>query len=255
MHAAVQLLDRNKTVAVVERNNRLGGHAETYRDPDSGTPVDYGVVIFPPIQSVRDFFGRFDIELLNMSSAGWNRPGEPANMSLPAVGYRSFRRASDFRTGAAVELPEIDPSGALQRMADILERYDYILRGPELPTPVPEDLYLPFGAFIEKYSVCDVVPTWYQFSQGMGDLLHMPTLYAVKYFNLDDIRYSSEGYLTAANGATADLFAKAGEFIGNDNLFLESTVVTTNRKHETTTTSSNASRSEVLIATKDAGSQ
>ena len=249
MHAAVQLIDRNKTVAVVERNNRLGGHAETYRDPDSGKPVDYGVVIFPPIPAVRDFFGRFDIELLNMSTAGWNEPGEPANGSLPSVGYRSFRRTSDFRTGTIVELPETDPSDALKRMSEILEPYDYILRGPELPNPIPEDLYIPFGAFIEKYDLGDVVPIWYQFSQGMGDLLHMATLYAIKYFNRDDIRHISEGYLTTASGAVADLFAKAGKFIGHDNLFLESTVITTNRHSNTTHTGER----ELLIATKDAG--
>lgn len=248
-HAAVKLLDRNKTVAVVERNDRLGGHAETYRDPRSQVPVDFGVVIHQPLQVVMDFFWRFEIPLLNMSSVAWNQPGEPANKSLPSVGYMSFRRYSDFRNGLGVERPNIDPTNAFERMAQILSRYESILHGSDLPNPVPEDLYIPLGAFIDKHDLSNVVPTWYQFSQGMGDLLHMPTIYAIKYFNLGDIRALTQGYLTSARGAIAELYEKAGKYIGESNVFLQSTVVAANRRNQTTTTGER----ELLISTRGAG--
>jgi NADPH-dependent 2,4-dienoyl-CoA reductase/sulfur reductase-like enzyme len=45
-HAAISLKDKGYRSIVVEKNKRLGGHTETYVDPSSGTPIDYGVVIF-----------------------------------------------------------------------------------------------------------------------------------------------------------------------------------------------------------------
>ena len=244
VHAAVQLKDRNRTVAVVERNNRLGGHGETYRDPCTQTPVDIGVAIHQPIPAVKSFFGRFGIDLLNTSTAGWNQPGEPANKSLPSLGYRTFTSDYDFRDGAAVQVQQVDPIEAFSRTAEVLANYACLLHGCTDFDPVPEDLYIPFGSFIEKYGVGNVVPTWYEFSQGMGDLLHLPTVYVIKYYNLGDIMALRQGYLTPAKGAIADLYSRAGEYIGESNIFLESTVVVANRGNKTR---------DLLISTRDSG--
>jgi NADPH-dependent 2,4-dienoyl-CoA reductase/sulfur reductase-like enzyme len=54
-YSAVQLIDAGKSVAVVERSGRLGGHCETYRDPDTGEFEDYGVVVYHDIPAVTDF--------------------------------------------------------------------------------------------------------------------------------------------------------------------------------------------------------
>lgn len=248
-HAAVLLKDRNKTVAIVERNYRLGGHAETYIDPVSQTPVDLGVTIHQPIPEVLSFFQRFGVDLLNMATMEWNQPGQPANKSLPSLGYRTIPKYSDFRSGVAVQRQQADPTAAFNRAAGVLFRYICLLRGCSDFNPVPEDLYIPFGAFIEKYGLGDVVPTWYVYTQGMGDLLHMPTVYAIKYFNLDDIKALTQGHLTAARGDTAELYSRVAEYIGKSNLFLQSTVITSNRRNETTTTG----RRELLISTPESG--
>ena len=247
-HAAVLLMDRNKTVAIVGRNDRLGGHAETYIDPVSQTPVDLGVAIHQPIPAVLSFFQRFGVDLLNMATTQWNQPGQPANKSLPSLGYRTFPKYLDFRSGVAVQRPQADPTAAFNRAAEVLARYGCLVRGCSDFNPVPEDLYIPFGAFIEKYGLGDVVPIWYTYTQGMGDLLQNPTVYAIKYFNLDDIKALTQGHLLAASGNTAELYSRVAKYIGESNLFLESTVIAANRGNQTTT-----GRREILISTRESG--
>ncbi|KAK9781734.1 putative Amine oxidase domain-containing protein [Seiridium cardinale] len=248
VHAAVSLLDLNKTVVVVERNNVLGGHTHTYIDPKTQIPVDIGVIIFHPIPAVFDFFNKFNVPLVNMSEVQANEAGQPANLSVPAAMYNTVRRDSDFRDGSEVTLNSSDGlADALQRFAEVLSQYPYLLDGYDLPDPVPEDLYLPFGAFVEKYNLTDALPLIYQISQGMGDLLHVSTIYAIKYFNLDDLQYMISGYFTEAQGNNSLLYTRAGEYIGASNVLLESSVVSANRQNTTT------GRPELLVSTPDEG--
>jgi hypothetical protein len=247
-HAAVSLVDSNKTVVVVERNDFLGGHTHTYIDPATGMTVDIGVVIFQPVPAVFDFFGKFDVPLVNMSSLVVNEPGQPANMSVPAPLFATIRVDADFRDGSLVtrDLPSAaDQGDALARLAQVLENYDYLLYGYDLPDPVPEDLYLPFGAFLDKYNATAAFPLIYQIAEGMGDLLHISTIYAVKYFNLDDLKYSSQGYFTQAQGNNSLLYTRAAEFIGSENILYESTIVSTNRKN------TSSGHPELLVSTRN----
>lgn len=252
VHAAVGLVDAGKTVAVVERNDFLGGHTHTYVDPDTQVPVDIGVIVYQPIPDVLDFFAKFDVPLVNLSTVHSNAVGQPANLSVPAALYNSARRNMDFRNGSATTLDWPDAQAqadALQQLAGILVDYAYLLQGYDLPDPVPEDLYLPFGAFLEKYNITAAFPVYYQYSEGMGDLLHISTIYVIKYFNLEDLQYSASGYLTQAQGDNSLLYTRAGEFLGADNVFLESVVVSANRQANATTTG----RPELLISTRGEG--
>lgn len=221
VHAAVSLVDLNKTVVVVERNDFLGGGTHTYIDPKTQATVDIGVVIFQPFPVVFDFFAKLKVPLLNMSSVEVNKPGEKANFSLPAAMFNTIRKDADFRDGSEVnrDLPAGE-ADAFQRLAGVLSKYEYLLASYSLPDPVPEDLYMPFGAFLEKYNLTAAFPTIYQISQGMGDLLPVSTIYAIKYFNLDDLRYSSQGYFTHAHGNNSPLYERAGEYIGTSNVLL-----------------------------------
>ncbi|ETS80592.1 hypothetical protein PFICI_08121 [Pestalotiopsis fici W106-1] len=250
VHAAVSLVDAGKTVAVVERNDFLGGHTHTYVDPDTQLPVDIGVLVYQPIPDVLDFFAKFDVPLLNLSTVQTNQIGQPANLSVPAALYSSARRNVDFRNGSATTLdwPDAEAqAAALQQLAGILYNYSYLLYGYDLPDPIPEDLYLPFGAFLEKYNITAAFPVYYQYSEGMGDLLHLSTIYVIKYFNLEDLQYSASGYLTQANGNNSQLYLRAGEFLGSENVFLESVIVSANRQN------TSSGRPELLISTRDEG--
>lgn len=44
-HAAISLKDKDKSIIVIEKQGRLGGHTETYDDPGTGTPIDYAVQV------------------------------------------------------------------------------------------------------------------------------------------------------------------------------------------------------------------
>src|SRR6266508_2386180 len=55
----MRLRKYGKSVVVLERKERLGGHCETYRDPATGQSIDYGVVVFHDLPGVRDYFARF----------------------------------------------------------------------------------------------------------------------------------------------------------------------------------------------------
>lgn len=248
VHAAVSLQELNKTVVVVERNSYLGGHAHTYQE--SGLSVDIGVVVFQPIPEVLSFFQKFNVSLLNLNSpeASGNQPGQPANKSLPAISYSTFSEVRDFRDGSIVipTAPSAEDVGAaFAKFTEVLEQYEYLLNGYDLPDPVPEDLYIPFGAFIKKYNLEAAFPEIFRFSQGMGDLLHVSTIYAIKYFNLDDIKFAfSTGYLTPAHNGTKALYDKAAASIGPSNILLESTIMSTNRQNTST------GNPELLVSTK-----
>ena len=61
-YAAIRLKDLGSTVAVIEKDNELGGHVQTYITK-GGVPVDYGLRSFQNYSVVRDFFDRFEIPL------------------------------------------------------------------------------------------------------------------------------------------------------------------------------------------------
>lgn len=252
VHAAVSLKDLNKTVAVVERRDRLGGDTHTYLCPGSVTPLDIGVVFFQPLKVVYDYFQKFDVPLLNVSSVQPNIPGQPANKSQPAITFATIPIDLDFRDGTQV-IPHTDTSSevgaALMQMSAVLSQYDYVFHGYDLPDPVPEDLYMPYGAFIEKYNLTAAFDIVHTYSQGMGDLLHVPTIYAVKYFGIGDIQALSQGFLTHAHGNNSELYSKAGEYISEENIFLESIVVSSRRENSTY----GDTKSQLLISTKDQG--
>jgi hypothetical protein len=177
-----------------------------------------------------------------------NKAGQPANKSVPADLYSTFSAHADFRDGLTVtpNLTLGDAAAALGSYAQVLAQYPY-LEGYDQPDPVPEDLYMPFGEFLEKYNVSATFPLIYKFAQGMGDILYVSTIYVIKYFNLRNLQFASSGYVTEAQGNNSLLNTAAGEYIGSSNTLLESTVVSANRKNTT------SGRPELLVSTPDTG--
>lgn len=45
-YSAIRLQQMNKTFALIEREDRLGGHVDTYVDPVTKQTLDYGVVVW-----------------------------------------------------------------------------------------------------------------------------------------------------------------------------------------------------------------
>ncbi|MFE7507144.1 FAD-dependent oxidoreductase [Promicromonospora sp. NPDC057488] len=210
-YAAIRLRELGQSVVVVERNGRLGGHTQTYTDPATGGNVDIGVVVWHDQPLVRQWFERFDIPL------------QKASFSAGETVY------ADYRTGSEVPgYTPPNPGAALALYGEQLARFPYLEHGFELPDPVPADLLLPFGEFVRRYGLDDVVPTVVQFGQGLGDLLRQPTLYVMKNFGSDILRNLQTGFLTTARRDNSELYEKARAELGDD-VLLNSRVVSTDR--------------------------
>ena len=205
-YAAIALRDHNQTVAVIEKQNYLGGHTNTYTDPASGTKVDYGVVEFDNTKIVKNYFARFNIPLIVL------------NTSAPRIGPKEYY--IDFRTGKNVTgYTPADPSAALGAYGAQLAKYPYLAApGYNLPYPIPSDLLIPFGDLVKKYQLDDAVFTINEYSQGFGKLLKIPSLYVLKYFGPSVWAGLQGGFLTTARGYNGELYEKAGKELGGKSL-------------------------------------
>jgi putative NAD(P)-binding protein len=199
-YTAVRLRDLGLSVAVVERQNRLGGHTETYIDPLTGIPADYGVMIFENTPQVNGFFGRFGIPLAQFPTAG---------AALTAY--------LDMRTGAPVPgyVPPVPL--ALPVYYGIISQWGPLDTNYNLPNPVPPDLLSPFGDFVAKYGLESAVQTISSFGQGHGDLAQVPTLYVVNAVGLGVTGgILTNSFLTTAQHNNSRLYQAATAFLGAD---------------------------------------
>ncbi|KAF6794265.1 Beta-cyclopiazonate dehydrogenase 2 [Colletotrichum sojae] len=216
-YGAVRLRDQNKTVAVVERSDKLGGHVNTFRDPATGAPIDYGVQAYIQNDQTTQFFERFGVAL----NASVLSP-------FPSKIY-------DFKTGFAIpNATATDPNQLVGPLANYLFatlNFGFLSEGAyDIPDEVPEDLLLPFGQFVEKYNLTEVVQVVWIFAHGVGNLLETPTLYVLQNFGQAHLLGLSTGYLYAPGG-NQEVFDKAGAFLGSDVLY-SSTVVASQRSDD-----------------------
>lgn len=212
-YTAVRLRDSHKSVIVVEAKNRLGGPAETYKDPETGTTLDLGVVVFGHLDEVKNFFSRFDIPMKIV----------PVSFGTPEY--------VDLTTGQTVEhmLPDQAAVGAaMQKYAAEVAKYPEVQAGFDLNYPVAEDLLLPFGQFIEKYSLGALVPLIFAMCQGYAPLLEISTIYVFKVFNLDLLNTLGRGFLTTERNNTGELYEKAAASLGSDAM-LSTTLISMDR--------------------------
>ncbi|KAL4815387.1 hypothetical protein BDW67DRAFT_191615 [Aspergillus spinulosporus] len=202
--AAVRLREQGKSVVLIERDDHLGGHTHTYYDSD-GTPIDYGVWVYTDNPVSRSFFAHFNITLTTQVLNG-----DP----------EAIRRL-DFRTGQPVAPPVGNVVEAMTRYAQILLQYPYLMDGWDLPYPVPEDLLQSFQDFIEKYDLQAAVETLTGYMQGLGDVLQLPAVYAMKNLHLGVVQAKPN----------SDLYRAAEGELGDD-LLLSSTVAHIQRSAE-----------------------
>ena len=213
-YAAVRLGDLGSSVVVVESEDRLGGMTQTYVDPATNIPVDIGVEVWHNLTIVKDYFARFDVALVGADSITSNATNEYA----------------DFRTGkllAGYTAP--DPTDALSAYAVLAGKYSYLDTGFYLPDPVPEDLLLPFGEFVTKYSLEGFVPFVFTFAEGFNDLLNQLTIYVMKYIGPNILNDLATGFLTTAKHDNSLLYEAATEYLG-DAVMLNSKVVAMDRE-------------------------
>lgn len=211
-YAAIRLQQLGYSVAVVEKQPRLGGHVNTYHDPVSGEFFDFGVLIYENTTIVSQFFA-----YLNVSTA------------LPSTGSSTGVYA-DYETGKAVEIPsslawsnETEVGAALVEYASLLEQYPYLSNGFDLPSPVPEDLLLPWGEFVEKYNLAALSYMVYLYAEGIGNILDQTTLYVMKYVSLELVHVllseaDASTFVASASKGNQELYDRALKQLGSDAL-------------------------------------
>lgn len=185
--------DLNKTVVVVEHQDRLGGHGKTYVDPGSNRSIELGFAEYEDTPIVREWFARFEVPLYQF------------NFTIPGV----TSQHADFQTGQIATPKQGDLLGACDAFQTQVAKYpflDYSL--DSVSFPVPADLLLPFGQFITKYNLQDAVPYLSLYGQGWGNFVTLPTLLAIKYF--PPFFFSPA---TLYNGASGALAAKDSSLI------------------------------------------
>ena len=215
-YAAIKSLDLNKTVIVVEKQDRLGGHTKTYVDPISKQPIELGVAEWENTTIVRNFIARFGIPLYKY------------NFTLPGVTSEYV----DFQTGKIASPKSTNVTNGWDLFQAQVAKYpflDYSL--DSVPFPVPPDLLLPFGQFIEKYNLQAAVPYLSLYGQGWGNFVTLPTLLAIKFFPPDfyspaSLQGTGSGALAAKDNSL--LYEAAQKELGNS-VLLNSTVLSMNR--------------------------
>lgn len=209
-YAAVRLLQNGKSVALIEKEDRLGGHVNTYIDPTTGVSFDYGVEFWVNITVVLDYAKSLNIPLAILNG---NKGLDYAN----------------FANGSLVpsSVPNLISQGkALLAYLKIFSQYPYLTNGYNLPDPIPADLLLPFGEFIQKHNITDIAITTFLVAQGAANLMAQPTLYIMKYFPPTSINGVLHGnFISTANQDNQGLYNAALAYIGNGtNVFLSSKV-------------------------------
>lgn len=145
----------------------------TYHDPTSGHTFDYGVQIFSNISVVRDFFSHYQIPLVPAGPLGG-----------------STSQTVDFSSGLPITVPQDTAAlgQALMGYGAQVAQYPSLNTFWKLPQPIPEDLLMPFGAFLQKYHLQSLAYIAYSYQQGLANVLAQTTLYLIRFFDLQQVQ-------------------------------------------------------------------
>jgi hypothetical protein len=214
-YAAIRLRDLGKSVVVVETKGRLGGHAEKYVDPGTGTVSNMGVVVWHNLPEARSYLARLGVAV------------QVSPIVLTSGALSSY---VDFRTGKPV--PGFTPPAPTQLpvLRDLINQYPYLEYGFDLPRPVPAELLMPWGDFLVEHGLDTLPGLVANFGQGLGDIMKQSTLYVMKNFGaslIDDILNGT--FLFPVSQNTSEPYEKAAIILGDD-VLLNSHVTSADRR-------------------------
>ncbi|KKY16196.1 putative amine flavin-containing superfamily [Diplodia seriata] len=219
-YAAVRLRDAGKSVVVIEKEDHLGGHVNTYSAPESPFAVDYGVIAYLELPGVADFFKRFDIDLFPAPDPGFSRKyidfttgrtltsGNPITAAANPLAVQ--QALSTYGQLAAAYLNHTFPSLAA------------------LPTgaALPADLALPFGDFVAKYNLQAALPTIWGFVSFTGDVLRESTAYVLNQFGAVHLNATANsGLLMTGTLNNSVLYDRIAAHLGAADVLYRATAV------------------------------
>ena len=228
-YTAIRLQQMGLKVALIEKNDLLGGQVNTWVDPETTKTVDYGVKVFNNVSVVRDFFEYLEVPLKKFESYVPDQKTIYANLANATV-------------ISAAEIGSSNVTDGLLRYQAQLKKYPYLSNGFHLPSPVPDDLLLPWGDFLEKYNLSAISGLVFGLVGAPGNILAQPTLYVAKNFGEIQVQTALEdSALTEADGDNQALYNAALTRLGNNtNAFVASNVTHVVR---------NANDTEVKVST------
>ena len=225
IHAAIHLKDAGAKVAVIEKKDQIGGHAESYVNPETKAVANIGVVLFENSKTVEKYFDRLGVETTLRN---------PVNTTTETKQY-------DFSSG--IPIPPQDASEAAataESIADamqayiknVIPKYPWIDRGYTfVPNPVPDDLLQPFGKFAEQNNFTALLPLIAQFNWYPGRITEIPTLYGIKKFGPGLINSIVNGFIIPKTGNARTVYEAAAQELKGD-LYLNSNIEKVNRKED-----------------------
>ncbi|KAI9053327.1 hypothetical protein LZ554_002288 [Drepanopeziza brunnea f. sp. 'monogermtubi'] len=229
IHAAIHLQDAGATVAVLEKENRIGGHCQTFYAPGE-VPLNTGVVILENNTAVISY-----LERLNVNITYFN-PVTDVPASTPA--------AQNFDFSLGIPIPAQSASDAQAQQAaiaaavqsyttNILAVYPWIDEGYFIPDPVPADLLLPFAELAKKYAFEPLLPIIAQFNWYAGDIATIPAIYGIKAFGPGLVQSFFAKFIIPASTDVEDVYRSAANVLG-ESIYYESTIVEVKRTVEGT---------------------
>ncbi|KAJ7457154.1 hypothetical protein B0H11DRAFT_1738776 [Mycena galericulata] len=217
-YAAVNLLARGRSVAVLEQQGRLGGHVETYHDPATDAPFNLGVILY---------YNN------TINNAYFSLLGVPTSSAVMTAGGNAYL---DFATGKPV--PGFDPETQVDAFLPALlafnsyvsETYPYLTLSYEnLTYPVPAELLESFTVFAARHNFTAMLQLYDLYAQNIGNLWQLPTYHAIHAFDPKLIQFFLQGFINAASGDNQDIYTAAAAYLGSENVFLNSTILDVDR--------------------------
>ena len=181
-YAAIRLNDMGKSVVVVEKQDHLGGHVNTYIDKTTGEVINVGVEFFHKMDIVSNYFQRLGVAL-----------EDAANPPFPTtyLDFNSGKSVPGFMPASAAAIGQaFQTYGAI-----VAANYSYLEAGYFLPEPVPEELLMPFEDFATKYGLGAIAFIMNEYNQNNGELWKQPTLYVIKAFGLALLQAFEQGFV------------------------------------------------------------
>lgn len=209
-YAAVALADLNQSVVVIERNDYLGGHTNTYIQSTTGVAVNYGVQIYHNDSTTREFHECLGVPLVSPTSSSGS------DMYV------------DFAESQVIENFSVPPIGA--DYIDEFRKYPYLNDGFHLPDPVPEDLLLPWSDYVWKHNLTGSATAIFQAPGPAGRQLERLSVYVFNFVNSVVLSEMSGNVVHSASGDNSELYSKALLAIGKDNVILNTSVIYGQRK-------------------------
>jgi hypothetical protein len=199
-----------------------GGHVETYIDPVSGNPYDYGVNSYTEYGGAKDFFSRFNISLVNSTSLKLNTSNIDFVSGKALVGYQSPASA--------------DVTAALTRYLNLTAKYEDMLLPSyaNFPTQVPNELLTKFSDIVTKYDLQACLPLVYQITGfGLGNMGDELFLFVMQEFSAPMTRalLGQKSSWVPSTHRNQDLYDAIATLLGDDVLY-STTIISSNRTNE-----------------------